>query len=1473
MKNRFQVLTNLGRRIVLVLVMLFEMFTSTTIVTNAQYEDLISLHLNNILANYNLVDGGDFFADRVEAFLEDHPSLLVAYGFDTSQAAEVSDYILDACISMDYRINPRVILTIMALNKDAGAANYMHNFDNWVHITAMSLWNAYVAYDTEAASVSIPFPEQTFIINRDEVNSETYALVLVLSEEASTSDMWRTWISRDTKSFYEKYWQLFDDPLASQRLQALTIAPFLYRPWNTSHHPSVGVNSWFDHQYPLDVVGYNCPSAPPPPVDGKLTKYTGEVFSNQALCKCNLGKCYDRHDAIDYDLRTGSEVYPAANGRIVWLDPIMIDHRNGYFTLYGHLNENSGLKKYQEVTRSTLLGTVNAHYNHLHFEVSKGWKPVTDPYGWCSDSVDPWAQHRNGTSSSWLWADMSQNCPNVPPPDTLPSLSFNQANAIPITTYGQSVHSNNPDWTFSGTASDDQGVDHVDYRAWGNNGNITDRASGTISWSYTRYGLIGHNRIHFLAYDAQGQRNPDNGSDSNNRYYIDLYVDAEDPVTNYSLSGIEGNNGWYRSSVQVTLNAEDQGSGGGGSTHGIPNHYKSGIDRVYYRIDGGNWQYRDSHRATFDVGGEGIHWVEYYAVDDVGNVEAAKSFPLRIDTIAPTMPSAAEETHGVTSGEWQRDFNDPAFTWPAATDAGSGVAGYFFEWPNASGMLSTPSYDPSAVRTGSYPLRVQAFDQAGNPSDVVTLFTFNYDGTPPPAPSIENLDGVASGICQNQVRTANFRWPTPDDAGSGVKGYYRYWGANATGISNTLITSNTFASATPFCAEDDACTRYLRVRSEDNVGWQSSDWATFVMRYDGVSPTAQLTANYGQPVAHQTSIHLDISASDLGCGVTQMRLSNSGYNWSDWMPLTDELYWEIPALGRRNHDIYLQVQDAAQNLSTIISDTVYFDVNVPQPESENYRLWDSLMPAGSGIITSTSHVQRVTVGQPSVSAALYSDQYLLNTGFQAGALAAPIQVPTYTSYIQLGSLMASATTSATALSSAQYNLYGSLGQPSDMHTVTSTHFVADLGFWAGAASDVVPQPPEPPEPPIPPECEFYSLSINNGALFTRSPLVNLNLCGPDPEEMMLSNDGGFGGATWQPYTTAISWTLTTYGDTVLPRFVYGRYKDTVGSIYGNFVDDIIYDPNAPTGMAAFDPSDLQDITLQQDATARFMALGRPRTLRTLNTTETELYLSASDDSSGLSAIQISRSSDFSDATWQPFTAIVPVTFTGDGTHTVYVRTRDEAGNVSADFSDSVIVDTTPPALPPTSTLQVVEEVVGTGALTLTLAVDNAPSDLEQVRVSYSPAFTDTLWITHTNPMVVPARYTGALTPTLYVQFRDAAGNASQTYTTTYRVDVAPPYGEVDITALQGTQATLQFTVDDYLSPVTRLWLSPDFWFFSDVTVMPYQDTLAWDFGDTDELYIMFEDAAGNISWPYWISPEIYEPADNTVYLPLVVRQD
>lgn len=100
-----------------------------------------------------------------------------------------------------------------------------------------------------------------------------------------------------------------------------------------------------------------------------------------------------------------------------------------------------------------------------------------------------------------------------------------------------------------------------------------------------------------------------------------------------------------------------------------------------------------------------------------------------------------------------------------------------------------------------------------------------------------------------------------------------------------------------------------------------------------------------------------------------------------------------------------------------------------------------------------------------------------------------------------------------------------------------------------------------------------SISINNGAVSTASPLVTLNLSATDTGGsglgyMEFSNNNSLWTA-WQSYaTTYINWDLTnaTYGGTTATgtKYVYVKYKDNAGNISSSYNDSITYSTSTPT---------------------------------------------------------------------------------------------------------------------------------------------------------------------------------------------------------------------------------------------------------------------------------------------------------------------
>ena len=97
-------------------------------------------------------------------------------------------------------------------------------------------------------------------------------------------------------------------------------------------------------------------------------------------------------------------------------------------------------------------------------------------------------------------------------------------------------------------------------------------------------------------------------------------IDATAPVTTAGLDPAPNGAGWNHTDVTVTLAATDQGSG---------------VREVHHRVNGGPEVVTDGASAVFALTAEGVHSVEYFAVDNAGNAGAVEALTARIDRTAP----------------------------------------------------------------------------------------------------------------------------------------------------------------------------------------------------------------------------------------------------------------------------------------------------------------------------------------------------------------------------------------------------------------------------------------------------------------------------------------------------------------------------------------------------------------------------------------------------------------------------------------------------------------------------------------------------------------------------------------------------------------------------------------------------------------------------------------------------------------------
>ena len=106
-------------------------------------------------------------------------------------------------------------------------------------------------------------------------------------------------------------------------------------------------------------------------------------------------------------------------------------------------------------------------------------------------------------------------------------------------------------------------------------------------------------------------------------------LDSGAPVTSASLAPLANAAGWNRTAVTVSLSATDD---------------VSGVDNTWYRLgDAGVYSIYDA-AAKPVVSDNGVTNVWFYSRDVAGNVETAKSLPVRIDTTRPVTKALAKAT-------------------------------------------------------------------------------------------------------------------------------------------------------------------------------------------------------------------------------------------------------------------------------------------------------------------------------------------------------------------------------------------------------------------------------------------------------------------------------------------------------------------------------------------------------------------------------------------------------------------------------------------------------------------------------------------------------------------------------------------------------------------------------------------------------------------------------------------------------------
>ncbi len=441
---------------------------------------------------------------------------------------------------------------------------------------------------------------------------------------------------------------------------------FLEIPWETSDSSELvdKITSVFDHRYPL--IGYG---------------YHSEPMANSSTTMDYLGNekeipdlYYSGHDAIDFGLVDGTEIKAPAAGYATYYycnacgHTIKVNHQNGYETTYYHLRGDGLITTEQIpvwVNAGDVLGKVGLTGNtsgyHLHFSVLKdkngdgafvGDSPYgkVDPFGWFGGSLsDPWEVYNwtdtlgthTGSKSDYLWRHFIDHAVKY----------FGQAGGeVTLDNKTVTLDENSYPYSFSLLAHNyvqpvlsivQQHLQYIPHTsvlidAYDNLGTVVDILTrpAKLQFNFSAEDLqnIAAETLKVYSYnEILGSWEPlntllldlvENKISAETAHFSKFAVfgekvDATPPVTEVTVEGERSTNGWYITHPTVSLSADD-GTG-------------SGVAKILYRIAVEiDWT---DYTQPFVVDREGVFGIEYRAVDSADNLEGAKNFLVRVNTL------------------------------------------------------------------------------------------------------------------------------------------------------------------------------------------------------------------------------------------------------------------------------------------------------------------------------------------------------------------------------------------------------------------------------------------------------------------------------------------------------------------------------------------------------------------------------------------------------------------------------------------------------------------------------------------------------------------------------------------------------------------------------------------------------------------------------------------------------------------------
>jgi hypothetical protein len=379
--------------------------------------------------------------------------------------------------------------------------------------------------------------------------------------------------------------------------------------------------------------------------------------------------------------------------------------------------------------------------------------------------------------------------------------------------------------------------------------------------------------IDFYATDVAGNAEPLRS--------VNVAIDTTPPTSSATVSGTRGSNGWYVSNATVSLNASDD---------------LSGVAGISYRIDGGAWT---EYSGPFLVS-EGVHTIEFFAVDAAGNTEETHSIDVSVDT---TAPSSTADVSGQPGADGWLVSNVTVSL--GATDATSGVAVIMYRVDAGNWTVFA---GPFALGEGRHHVDFYAVDLAGN-AEVPQSVDVHVDTTPPTTTSaLSGTVGSEGWYVSNVTITL-----TAFDGTSGVASVrYRVDGGAWLAYSG------------PFAVHEGV--HVIDYFATDAAGL-SEPLQTVTVQVDTTPPVtgAELSGTAGADGWFVSNVTVSLNASDATSGPASVTYRLDGGSWS--------LYAAPFVLADGVHTVEFFATDVAGNAEPMRSLSIAIDTTPPTTDA------------------------------------------------------------------------------------------------------------------------------------------------------------------------------------------------------------------------------------------------------------------------------------------------------------------------------------------------------------------------------------------------------------------------------------------------------------------------------------------------------------------------------------------------------------